>query len=135
LSTDQPDIVIFSETLAYLTLRTQILTAIEFKYPKPVQPGNGEPGKEDSEHIPPLLLTIPNSSSLAKPFPYHQARKNCTYDLDILQGPLWENDFRCQGLKEADCRRKWQGVIRSKRVDMLWILKVFGSVISFGSGQ
>jgi hypothetical protein len=34
-------------------------------------------------------------------FPYHQASKNGINDLHILQGPLWEEDFRCQRGKEA----------------------------------
>jgi hypothetical protein len=34
---------------------------MKIKNPRPASPGDGEPGKEDSEHIPPLLLTIPKS--------------------------------------------------------------------------
>jgi hypothetical protein len=30
-----------------------------------------------------------NSVSLAKPLTYHQASKNCGYDLDIFLEPLW----------------------------------------------
>jgi hypothetical protein len=33
------------------------------------------------------------------------------------------------------CRGKWQAFFRPKRMDMPWFWKVFGSVISFGSGQ
>jgi len=34
-----------------------------------------------------------------------------------------------------DYRLEWQGAIRSESIDKLWIWKVFGSVILFGSGQ
>jgi hypothetical protein len=32
-------------------------------------------------------------------------------------------------------RREWQESFRPRRLVILWIWKVFGSVISFGSGQ
>jgi hypothetical protein len=34
-----------------------------------------------------------------------------------------------------DYRREWQVAFRPRRLEMLWIWKVFGDVISFGSGQ
>jgi hypothetical protein len=40
-----------------------------------------------------LLFLVPRlggtAAYLAKPFPYHQASKNCRYDPHILQGHLW----------------------------------------------
>jgi hypothetical protein len=42
----------------------------------------------------------------------------------------------CSGahvLKRVDYGREREGAIRKKRVDMVWIWKVFGSLISFGS--
>ena len=32
-------------------------------------------------------------------------------------------------------RREWQGAFRSKSIDVLWIWKVFGYVVSSGAGQ
>ena len=39
------------------------------------------------------------------------------------------------GRGTVGCRREWQGAIRPRRLAMLWLWKVFGDVISFGSGQ
>jgi len=33
------------------------------------------------------------------------------------------------------CRREWQESFRPRRLDMLWIWELFGSVLSLGSGQ
>jgi hypothetical protein len=32
-------------------------------------------------------------------------------------------------------RREWQGILRLKSLAMVWLWKLFGDVISFGSGQ
>ena len=50
-------------------------------------------------------------------------------------GICGEEDFRCGDRGTPGCRREWQGSFRPRRLEMLWIWKVLGSVISCGSGQ
>jgi len=50
-------------------------------------------------------------------------------------GSCGGNDFRHPSLKEARLSDEKTEANGSKEVDMLWVWKVFGDVISFGSGQ
>jgi hypothetical protein len=65
---------------------------------------------------------------------YHLTRKNASYHLLILHGPLWGGRFQMAATgKRQLTAREWQDSIRPKSIDILWLWKVFGPVISFGS--
>jgi hypothetical protein len=50
LSTNQPGLVIFTEILGYLPLRTRIPHAMEIKDPRPAPSGNGGPEEKPTPH-------------------------------------------------------------------------------------
>ena len=57
---------------------------------------------------------------------------NCRSDLHILLGPLWGRMLLDVGDSETpDYRRERDGAIRLERSDMVWLYKVFSSVISY----
>jgi len=82
-----------------------------------------------------FLWFIADSTSLATCNNYRLNRKNDSYHLVIWHGQLWGNDFRCSRLKKARLAAGIAGAIRLKRVDIVWLWKVFGSVITAGSSQ
>jgi hypothetical protein len=70
---------------------------------------------------------------LARSGNYRRCLKNYRYNPHILQEHLWGNDFKRLGLEKARLLVGKAAAIRSKKGDMVWIWKFFGTVITIGS--
>jgi hypothetical protein len=75
-----------------------------------------------------------NALYLASSFPHHQANKNGRDDLLISRGHLWGGRFHrlVIGARKVT-GGEWQESFRPRRLYIVWIWKVFGSMTSVGS--
>ena len=66
---------------------------------------------------------------------YHLTRKNATFDFHILHGHPWGGRFQMAVIGDRQVTGEKGRNPSGRKVLISYIWKVFGDVISFGSGQ